>query len=92
MSRSSEADLDMVVEPSSRVYVRAVGSCGGDEPLLALPMGLGAVPVSATSVGSKPSELPSASVLWRAAGGRRYASALVVDSVGDGLLRPFVLL
>lgn len=39
MSRSSKADLDMVVEPSSRVYVRAVGSCGGDEPLLALPMG-----------------------------------------------------
>jgi hypothetical protein len=29
MSRSSEADLDMVVEPSSRVYVRAVGSCRG---------------------------------------------------------------
>jgi hypothetical protein len=44
MSRSSEADLDMVVEPSSRVYVRAVGSCGGDEPLLALPMGLARFP------------------------------------------------
>lgn len=40
MSRSSEADLDMVVEPSSRVYVRAVGSCGGRRALLALPMGL----------------------------------------------------
>lgn len=44
MSRSSEADLDMVVEPSSRVYVRAVGSCGGDGPLLALPMGLARFP------------------------------------------------
>lgn len=38
------------------------------------------------------SERPSASVLWRAAGGRRYASALIVDSLGDGMLRPFVLL
>lgn len=37
-------------------------------------------------------ERPSASVLWRAAGGRRYASALIVDSLGDGMLRPFVLL
>lgn len=31
-------------------------------------------------------------MLWRAAGGRRYASALIVDSLGDGMLRPFVLL
>ncbi len=38
------------------------------------------------------SERPSASVLWRAAGGRRYASSLIVDSLGDGMLRPFVLL
>ena len=44
MSRSSEADLDMVVEPSSRVYVRAVESCGGDEPLLTLPTGLARFP------------------------------------------------
>ena len=49
--------------------------------------------MSATSVGHKPpSERPSASVLRRAAGGRRYASALIVDSLGDGMLRPFVLL
>lgn len=49
--------------------------------------------MSATSVGhNPPSERPSASVLWRAAGGRRYASALIVDSLGDGMLRPFVLL
>lgn len=38
------------------------------------------------------SERPSASVLLRAAGGRRYAIALIVDSLGDGMLRPFVLL
>lgn len=38
------------------------------------------------------SERPSAAVLWRAAGGRRYASALLVDSLGDGMLRPFLLL
>jgi hypothetical protein len=44
MSRSSEADLDMVVEPSSRVYVGAVGGCGGNAPLLALPMGLARFP------------------------------------------------
>ena len=38
------------------------------------------------------SDRPSAAVLWRAAGGRRYATALLVDSLGDGMLRPFVLL
>ena len=37
-------------------------------------------------------ERPSAAVLWRAAGGRRYASTLVVDALGDGMLRPFLLL
>src|SRR5690348_7708373 len=35
---------------------------------------------------------PRASALWRVAGGRRYTTALAVDAVGDGLLRPFLLL
>ena len=52
MSRSSEADLDMVVERSSRVYVRAVGSCGGNEPLLALPIGLARFPRSQLPLGT----------------------------------------
>lgn len=36
--------------------------------------------------------LPSAAVLWRVPAGRRYAVALIIDSLGDGMLRPFLLL
>jgi hypothetical protein len=61
MSRSSAADLDVVVEPSSRVYVRAVGSWRSQRAFARPAYWASAVPGSATSVGSKPSERPSAS-------------------------------
>jgi MFS family permease len=35
---------------------------------------------------------PRTSTLWQAAGGGRYAFALLVDALGAGLLRPFLLL
>ncbi|MFC1433560.1 MFS transporter [Streptacidiphilus sp. N1-3] len=41
---------------------------------------------------SPPSERPALGVLVRASGGPRYAVALAVDSLGSGLLRPFLLL
>jgi hypothetical protein len=44
MSRSSDADLDMLAELSTRLHVRDKGSCAGDEPLRALPTGVARFP------------------------------------------------
>jgi len=44
MSRSNDADPDMLEEPSSRFNVRDMESCRGDESLLAQPTGLARFP------------------------------------------------
>lgn len=49
-------------------------------------------PPSPEPAASSPGRQPGARVLIRAAGGPRYVVALAVDSIGAGLLRPFLLL
>src|SRR5690349_17570773 len=49
-------------------------------------------PPSPEPAASPPGRPPGARALIRAAGGPRYVVALAVDSIGAGLLRPFLLL
>lgn len=50
------------------------------------------VAMTITKPAPAPTPAPPRTNLWRAAGGGRYAFALVVDALGAGLLRPFLLL
>lgn len=49
-------------------------------------------PLSPEPAASSPARKPGVRALVRAVGGPRYVVALAVDSIGAGLLRPFVLL
>ena len=49
-------------------------------------------PPSAEPAASPPGRPPGVRALIRAVGGPRYVVALAVDSIGAGLLRPFLLL
>src|SRR6185312_16413195 len=74
--------------PHSGVMTRSAPS---SPPSPSAPASL-SVPASSEPSASSPGRKPGVRALVRAVGGPRYVVALGVDSIGAGLLRPFLLL